>query len=69
MRTSDLDAEEIEAIDKTAVLIYTSKPGGQSSVHQFAEMLGWEEYADCEPCEDKSPMLNGCCFVCGTPVK
>lgn len=67
MRTKDLSREEIDAIDATAVLVYQSKPGGVYAVRELANLLQWEEYGPCEPCEDDEvPMLDGSCMICGT---
>jgi len=68
MKTTDLIPEEIDAIDRTAVLLYTSNAGA-TSVFDLARMLRWEEYNRCEPCEEDTPTLNGGCMVCGTSTE
>jgi hypothetical protein len=65
MRTADLTPEEIDDIDRVAVLIYRSTPGGASAVHDFAKLLNWEEYGHCEPCDEITPLLDKLCLVCG----
>ena len=68
MKTSDLDRNDVLALDAVASLLYESKPGGAPAVRDLARALRWEEHGPCEPCEDENvPMLDGCCMICGSP--
>ena len=69
MRTNDLTENERDSLDNVAFLVYQAKQGGVSGVFTLAELLGWEEYGPCEPCEeDSSPMLANACMICGTTI-
>lgn len=69
MKTSDLSFENIRALDDVAYMLYESKSGGATAVHNLASALGWEEYDICEPCDTEQPILDDCCLVCGSSRK
>lgn len=41
---------------------------GQGGVLKHCEEIGWKNWQYCEPCECLSPVENGTCLVCGSPV-
>lgn len=69
MRSSDLEKDDINAIDRVAMLLYTSKPGGYTAVYDLATALRWEEFGVCELCDDDGvPVLDGMCMICGNEI-
>jgi hypothetical protein len=56
----------IEQMHEKAYSIYESK--GQFAVHDAVDngILNCDEWAHCDPCEIKSPMLGNACLVCAT---
>jgi hypothetical protein len=69
MNTADLDAEEQAALDRVAMLLYMSKPGGAGAVHELALALRWDEYGPCDLCEDEdAPVLHAHCMICGSEI-
>lgn len=66
MRTNDLTDNERKSLDDVAHLLYQDKRGGRAAIYALAKLLGWEEYGPCDPCEDRAPMLDSCCLICGT---
>lgn len=68
MNTNDLDPDEIAALDRTAMLLYTSYPGGISAVCDLANLLKWDEFAYCDLCDNTLPMLHEHCMACGSEI-
>lgn len=64
MKTADLDSTQRQAVYTTAVLLYETS--GPVAVEEMAHLLQWEEYAFCQPCDYRTPTIDGDCMVCGS---
>lgn len=70
MKTDDLHhSGELDtgAIDRVAMLLYSNH--GKEAVLSLAKLLEWEEFGDCDVCDDPDvPVLAGHCMICGGEI-